>query len=267
MRIKAISVMVVFLFFVPQSGASAGGWWDTIQVDHRYVASGQRIEAGTPFLFETIELAEEARDEGFFAYLIEGLDREMLDEGMGEQWDPGWWKQRWTAAHEVGRVELSNWDANQAVARSVFEVPALPSGRYDLMFCSAECAEPLGHIVPAAVTIASDPLAARVASAFRNYRMEATFRDQRLRHDLRELRASLRDQGTRLDHTQDELDKVLDRLRQKPVEESEAPLSWGLGWLAAGLLGGAFVPAWRRRASKQGERSENNESGSGVSPT
>lgn len=267
MRIKVISAMVVFLFLVPQSGAAGGGWWSFIQVDRRYAASGQRIEAETPFIFETIELAEGARDEAFFAYLIQGLDREMVDEGMGKQWDPEWWKQRWTAAHEVGRVELSRWDSNYAVAESIFTVPALPSGRYDLMFCSAECAEPLGHIVPVPVTIASDPLAARMASAFRNYRMKAISEDRRLRHDLQKLGASLRDQRTRLDHTQEELDRVLDRLRQKPVEESEAPLTWGLGWLAVGLLGGAFIPVWRRYASKQDEQLENNEPGSGVSPT
>lgn len=267
MRIKVISAMVVFLFLVPQSGAAGGGWWDSIQVDRRYAASGQRIEADTPFIFETIELAERARDDAFFAYLIEGLDREMVDEGLGNQWDPEWWKQRWIAAHEVGRVELSERDANSAVARSVFTVPPLPSGRYDLMFCSADCADPLGQIVPVAMTISSDPLAARVASAFRNYKMKATHRDQRLRHDLRRMRASLRDQRAELDQTQDELERILDRLERGPAEESEAPLTWGLGWLAAGLLGGASVPLWRRYRLRQDEQSENNGPGSSVSPT
>lgn len=269
MRIKVISAMIVFLFLVPQSSAAGGGWWDGIQVDRTYVAPGQTVTAETPFLFETIELAEMARKDGaFFAYLIEGLDREMVREGMGQVWNPGWWKQDWVAAHQIGRVELSGWDSNSAIARSEFTTPVLSPGRYDLMFCSTHCARPLGHIVPVRLTVSSDPVAARVASAFRNYRMKSTFRHQRLRHGLRETRASLREQGARLDELENEVSRLVDRLRRRTDEGSEESLTWGFGLLAGGLLAGASLPLWRRYRHKQDEQSkENNGPGSGVSRT
>lgn len=272
MKIKTLSIVAIALSLASQPAASGGGWWDSIEVDRSYVAPGQTVTAETPFLFETIELAEKARKDGaFFAYLIEDLDREMVVEGTGREWDPGWWKQRWVAAHQVGRVELSGWDSNSAIARTHFSAPVLPPGRYDLMFCSAHCAEPLGHVVPVRLTISSDPVAAAVASAFKNYRMKSTLRDQRLRYDLRKtrakMRASLREQSARLDQLQEEVDDFVHRLRRRPTEDSEESLTWGLGWLAAGLLGGASVPLWRRYRLRQDERPENNRPSSGVPRT
>jgi hypothetical protein len=80
-RVIILSVLAVPL--LAPTPAWAGGWWYGIDLRSQYLVPGRTVEAGTPFSFATIEAADRARrTERYFAYLIAGLDWDIVDRAM-----------------------------------------------------------------------------------------------------------------------------------------------------------------------------------------
>lgn len=242
MRSRLIVVATLLVLQVPHV-AEAGGWWDSITVD-RFLAPGQSVEAGGEFLFETIEEASASRDRRYFAYLLEGADHDMVDEAMGERYRKGWWKPNFERAYLLGPVEISNRDSNLAHASANFEVPALEPGGYDLMFCSDNCAEALGHMIPARVEVVADPVVARTATAFRDYRFRSSMSHRGTDHELRGLRKDLKELRGRMERVEDEIAQVRELLRDEKSDRSAQADALPVLLAGAGVL--ALVPLRRR---------------------
>lgn len=137
-RVMAVLIAAALLVPVP---AAAGGWWGTIELDKDPIAVGETVTATARISSPVPTEGEEAS--GYHAYLVRGIDREALDEAMTVPQAKGWWTPPSTRIR-LGEVELLGHDH----ARARFTVPDVEPGLYGLMFCSADCTEPLADIIP-----------------------------------------------------------------------------------------------------------------------
>lgn len=245
-RLASLGVLVVVLIF-PEV-AAAGGWATSIELESGHAAPGERMEAGTEFLFRSIEAAEAARRTGtHYAYLLAGFDFDIVERVVDEPQPRRWWTLGGAKAIPVGRVRLSGWDANFARARVSFVVPGVETGSYALMFCDLGCAHPLGDIVPARMTVAGDPVQARLLG--RLDRLEA-----RVARQARIAHAAQREARNEEERTAAEPEEALEaRVRhlERGLGRREAPeLPWAAfaGWFFAGVAMGVLgVRLMRRR--------------------
>lgn len=162
-RLAGLTVLTVCLLLVPVP-ATAGGWWSSIQLDKDPVAIGETATATATVLFASTEEAQEAVQEGgYHAYLVQGVDRERLDEVMTTAEPGAWWTVPPTALH-LAELEFSGTDANMTEARATFTVPDVEPGLYGLMFCSEGCTEPMADVIPTLdIPLHDDPLLAHMA--------------------------------------------------------------------------------------------------------
>lgn len=127
--------------------ASAGGWWSYVQMDKRHVTVGDTLRSRSEVMFQTTEAAEQAKSEPYFAYLVQGVDQDLLDHAMGIPQPQRWWAQPDTAIR-AGSVRWGMSDSNITVAIVDVTIPDVPPGRYALMLCDAGCRKPLADVVP-----------------------------------------------------------------------------------------------------------------------
>lgn len=164
MRGRVLTATLTALVLVPTGPAVAGGWWGSIQVDGHVLGVGEVVPVSAHVMFDSLADAEHARENGgYHAYLIEGFDRSVLDAAMSSGDRHGWWEPPARAIH-LGEVTFHAWDANLAVATAGIEVPDVPQGLYDVMFCTLDCAEPLADLIPTLdVRVFADAMDAQLA--------------------------------------------------------------------------------------------------------
>lgn len=240
---------------VSASPASAGGWWTFIELESSALASGTHMRASTEVMFESLEAADRARRTGSFAaYLVRGLDWNIVDEAMGKANPGDWWRLGDARAIRLGPVRLSDWDANLARASARFEVPDVPVGRYSFMFCTADCSDALADVVPSKVEIVTDPATSEVVALA-----------ERLRSRLYGLGVDLRHAEGQLG-TVDALAREVKELRvdlgdvreqiaaASQAQQQDRPTPWAAfaGWFLAGALTVAAGFAVARRRRKDG---------------
>jgi hypothetical protein len=257
LRVLIISSALAAPLVAPTT-AVAGGWWSHIDLQRQYLVQGRTVETGTVFLFSSIEAAERARDTGgYFAYLIAGLDWDIVERAMSRPEPKHWWSIEGARPIRVGSVNLGGWDANMARATTRFVVPeTLEPGRYALMLCDAGCRNPLGDIVPSSVRVVASSLEGELA-----HRVDELERQLRQRtHQIRRLREAVAE-GADLEADVGSLrarvvvlEAQLDRASEPapvPTAGEDASVPWWTlaGWFLAGVatIGLVAVVAWRRR--------------------
>src|SRR3712207_3153223 len=83
MRRSNVSVLLVFLVFLLAPPAHAGGWWNSIGFEGQPVGIGESIDRRVgEVMFETLEDADRARTQSFYAYLVLEFDEAALDDAM-----------------------------------------------------------------------------------------------------------------------------------------------------------------------------------------
>lgn len=234
------------------SPAAAGGWWSGIDLNGGYLGIGENLKFRSEVMFETLDAAERGRRTEYFAYVVRGVDEKALEDAMSVA-EPGRW---WVPPNEmilVGRVELSDWDANLVIATAHLSIPKMATGNYDLMLCDMGCRTPLANLIPAPVEVTAEPLAARLSR-----RLEAT--NERLDTVRARLRARLGRSLTiadRADLVSAESSNAVARL-QKAVANldsdspSPTPALAFAGWFVAGAAV-AFAVTRRRRSSRDAD--------------
>lgn len=250
LRFLVTGTVVTLLMVLSAPGPSAGGgWWAGIDVNKRYLAPGDRFGIVSEHMFPTTEEAERAfkGEEAFFAYLLEGFDREKLRRAMGKA-DPGDWLRVSGAAHQLGRMKFGAPDSNLIEARAAFNLPEIEPGRYELMLCDSGCVAPMADAVPVTVWITHDPVAARAGR-------RADRISERLRTRAQVLRSQLGRLRKRIARAEVEIARSgKDGAPEEAIAPAagDAPSSGQDGpvWALAGLVGGAgamFVLQRRRR--------------------
>src|SRR5688500_8602427 len=160
----ALTCVLASAVALQPTAAEAGGWWSYIDLGRLYVAPGETFQIREDIHFEDLGAVDPARSgsEPYYAYLVAGLDIEMLERAMSQPYDPGWWKQP-PEATRVGTVSLDRWNSNLAWARVVVRIPDTSSGPYWLMLCNAGCEHPLADVVPSKVIVVQDRLTKQLA--------------------------------------------------------------------------------------------------------
>lgn len=252
MRTVRCSLLLLLLgtFLAPSAGA--GGWWSSIGLEGQPVGMGESIDLGvSEVMFDSIEEAEEAQGQEFFAYLVRDFDQAALDDAMTRA-DPGKWWRPTSQPIQVGTVELTDWDSNLAKGRVDLEVPEIEPGSYFLMLCDAGCGVPLGNLIPSGVTVTDDVVAAQTARRLQELEADLTLALQQSRSELRQTRSTLR-QALSDDAKRDQ------RIAQLEAELVEAqdqePVPWVAyaGWFFAG---GATVFLLLRLRRSRGQKEE-----------
>lgn len=164
MRKLIVGLLVSVVMAMP-TGVRAGGWWSFVQAPSRYLAIGETVTLQGEDVFESAGDRRKAfsGERQFFVYLLQGTDREMVDEAMGEA-DPGDW---WTPPERgvpLGRVEFAGHDQGIYNVRTDVQIPDVAPGKYELMYCTDRCQEPLTNHVPLEVTIVEATAAGLVKS-------------------------------------------------------------------------------------------------------
>ena len=249
------------------STAAAGGWWTSIDVN-QHVATGQKLEFVTKqVLFQSIEEAELAASETFFAYVLQGVDQQMLREAMSKGYSPDWWDPTGARAIEVGTVSIGGLGSNMVKATANIDLTGVEPGAYLLMFCDAGCKHALADLVPTGITVLDNPLLARVANkqtemrwriaeikwALSNRiregdRQSADRRDvEALSDQVGKLQSLVRRTGTETDITNSGLSKRVSALESNSGEQWLALVWMLLGLLIGGLIAVLLVRRERRR--------------------
>jgi hypothetical protein len=246
--LRQLTFLLVFAAMQFPIPAQAGGWWSYIDLESPYLAPGQKAEAGTEFLFASIEEAEQARRNGrFYVYLLRGLDFNMVDEVMTRPAPPpGWWRLGDSQATRVGRVVLGGWDGNLARAHARFVVPeTLEPAPYALMFCDAGCAHPLGDIVPSKVRVVADPLTARLAQRVARLQTRALERERVLRQERQESAKEAAEDAQAVDRLHDRIGLLKQRLVRErahlAIGDSGSPWWADAGWFVAGVVAATLI--------------------------
>jgi hypothetical protein len=237
--------------------AAAGGWWSYIDLQSRYLTVGEtkELHAGE-VLFRSLAEARRVRlgEEQFHVFLIPGFDWRALEKAMGRPNPRGWWE-RPPSAVPAGSVRLTGWNGNLASAHATISVPSLEAGEYALMLCSDGCAQPLGNLTPARVTVSASAATTQVVRTLDRLSAEMNAHERALRRVDRSIGA----QGTdleELDRNVQEVRILVRRLFAALTRErlTEAPARTELGsWILiatsfiAGLLVAAALLAVRRR--------------------
>lgn len=257
--------------------ASAGGWWDSTGLDRQYLAPGQTLVLHSGAFFRTAADAEAAQSVTYYAYLVRGYDRALLDRAMTRPDPKRWWALKDDATViKVGRVTLDDQDVNLTNARVTIKMPRVEPGRYALMLCDEGCVHPLGQVIPSPVEVVANPALARLAArvtrlTFRvetlnqqlqqaNTDMSATVRRhtelelRSLRRELDEANAAAADAASDNERLQRSVDELSARVASLEAEQAAARVSlWVLG-IALGVA--AIVVAVRyarRRAGDEGD--------------
>lgn len=189
-------------------------------------------------LFETIEDAQRARHVDCYAYLVHGFDRRALERAMSRP-EPGRWWDPSGPITKIGTVELVHSDGNLVPARVRLTIPQVPPGSYDLMLCDSGCRTPLANLIPSAVHVTDDPVAAQTSRKLqdRNARLDLAL--AQVRSDLRDARRELRKVERDAAKANDAVARLNARLvtpRARPATPWVAYAGWFLAGAAIALL-------------------------------
>ena len=256
--VLATAVLTLWLTTNP---ALAGGWYHYVRFPE-LVSPGETLELETEDVwFQTIAQAEEARtQQGYYAFLIEDLDEEMLAKAMSTDYVANWWQLGEASAHHAGTVTAHGGSSNLVDATIRLEIPDVSPGHYWLMLCDLDCGTAMGSVIPREVRVVDDAGFAQLARRidhlesrvgdlrlnlrrnFRGARNDAETDVGKLRADLRKLRAALR-------RAEYELGSSLEALgRRVAALEDHKGDGPALAWIGVGgLLAGAF--ALRRKGT------------------
>lgn len=265
------SLMFLFaasMLLVAPPAASGGGWWSTIDLKGSYVGVGQTLSFETrQVLFQSVEEAELAETQGSFAYVLQGVDQEMLGDAMAQSYAPDWWHLGDAEAIEVGTVSITVSDSNLARASAQIDLTGVEPGDYSLMFCDAGCTHALADVIPIRITVLEDPLLARVANSVEDLR----WRDRAIKwHLINRIQETGRESADRADvkslrNQVDELQLLVERVgaaaetksegvaqRVSALEKDSGERWLSLVWLLiGGLMGGLIAILLVRRERKR----------------
>ena len=247
-RTRSVLFLTVLVLAIPVVPARAGGWWHYVDFPEA-VASGETLEVSTGvMMFETIDQADRVRaEQGFYAYLIENLNEEMVDGAMSREFDPAWWRLGDATAYQAGTVRIEGGSSNLARGTVRLEIPDVDPGRYDLMLCDLDCETPLANVIPIGVEVTADQEIATLTRKVEFLRDRLAMLQVNLRSDLRR---GLADRGRDVNDLRIDLANVTENLNEKTrdIHESLAGLEERvkelekaegrqvLGWLAFGGL-------------------------------
>jgi hypothetical protein len=228
-----LSLLLTSLLAPP---AIAGGWWSSIGLEGQPVGRGESIYLKvSEVMFDTLQQAEQAKRETYFAYLVRGFDQEALDDAMTRA-NPGDWWNPTSEPIRAGDVRLINWDSNLAKGRVQLNVPDVPPGSYYLMLCDLGCEVTLGNLVPSQVNVTNDVLAAQTTRRLQQTEADLTLALQRSRSELRETRLTIRqalsNNANQVDRIKTLETKLADATRTEPQ-----PWIGYAGWFVAGVIG------------------------------
>lgn len=246
MRLIKVSLLLLLQTSLLTPSAVAGGWWSSIGLEGQPLGIGESIEVTvSEVMFDSLDEAEAAKEQAFFAYLVRAFDRAALEDAMTRP-NPGEWWRPTSEPILAGTVELMQWDANLAKGRVALDVPDVPPGPYFLMLCDAGCDVALGDLIPSRVDITDDVLAAQTTRRLQEAEADLTLALQRSRSELRETRSSLR----RAQANDAEQDRRIGKLETDLAEASKPespPWITYAGWFSAGATA-VFLFLRRRRA-------------------
>lgn len=263
MRGRVLATAVATAVLVPAGTSVAGGWWSSIQVDGNALGVGETVDVSAHVMFDDVSAAEHARaDGGYHAYLIDDFDRSVLDAAMASGDRHGWWQPPAQAVH-LGVVTFHGWDANLAVATATIEVPDVPQGHYDLMFCTLDCAEPLADLIPTTdVRIFADRVDAQLARDLAGLTELLHTTSFEFGDRIERLRGEVRGLGADVAAAADDTTRIADSLERPaadPAAEPPVTSPWwasAAGWFLAGALAAATVASRRRGADTDGNLEE-----------
>ncbi len=275
-RTRSVLSLIVVVLATTAPAARAGGWWNGIQFPET-VAAGDTIEFTDEVLFETIESAERASNENYYAYLIEGLDFEMVEDAMSRDFDPNWWRPGDADFYQAGTVSLHESSSNLVDATIHLEIPQVDPGTYALMLCSSECTKPFADVIPSEVTVAVDGKFAALSRKVEYLRSRVSGLRLNLRTLGRDLRRGLAQPKLQQDVTAVERrlarlqgdaqrsERGLENLENRVEALERADNRMALGWLGVGgLLVG--VVAWRMKKDRRSRRSLETLEGEAATP-
>ncbi len=233
--------------------AHAGGWWTNAGLDGQPFGMGESISLRVPnVMFDSIEEAEEAKNDAFFTYLVHDFDQAALDEAMKRAQPGDWWEPR-SEPLRVGTIDLIKSDGNLATARVRLDVPQIGERSYYLMLCDLGCETALGSVIPARVSVTADVLAAQTSRRLERTEAGLTAALQRSRSEMRETRRALR-RSLSNDAKQADAIQALERQLANTRRSEPPPWIAYAGWFFAGAAI-MLVLARGRRQSRNGHNS------------
>ncbi len=252
MRLARVLVLSLVTFIaLLQTPAVAGGWWSTIDLDGAYLGIGEKVKVRSEVLFKTVEDARRAQNVEYRAYLLRGLDPRWPDRLMSQAHFRRWWQPP-GAMINVGSVEVSSLDSNLVTTTARLAIPDVAPGSYDLMFCTVGCRKPLADIVPLAVDVTADAVAARTARDLQRTNERLAVARARLRFDLRRLERRARETRETLAESTGRIIALEAQLaRAESDRPSPSPLVY-VGWFIAGSTV-ALIGLRRRRRTNDWE--------------
>ena len=228
--------------------ASAGGWWSSVPLEKQHANIGDTLHSRSDVWFPTMKLAQRARSERYFAYLVRGINQKLLDDAMGHAQPKRWWAQPETAIR-AGTVRWGGRDSNIATVIVDVTIPDVPPGRYALMLCDAGCRNPLADIIPTeglhvyASGAEAAASAAQAVADVKEFRFETKMMDQSLAVEIDELRedavSSQDDAGRAADNAaraQQAVRRLEFQVEALAAREPVSPWPATAGWAVTGLV-------------------------------
>lgn len=247
MRRTALLLMSTSLLLLSQVPASAGGWWTDLDLDSPYLGIGESFTTTAPeVLFDSIEAAERAERDQYYAYLVTDFDHRSLERAT-ERANPGDWWRPVGPVFQAGTVTLIGRDANLARGRVHVTVPEIAPGPYWLMLCDLGCRTPLANHTPVPVTVTADALAAETARRLNRSNERMSVALDRVRRDLQRTNRKLRQVRADAAAVADAVAEP----KQAPASDrdtSGAPWLPYAGWFVAGAAVSFMLVRRRRKA-------------------
>lgn len=253
--------VVLLTWLMAASPASAGGWASYVHIEGEHVGVGETRVAHSEAFFTTMQQAQEAKTTRYYAYLVRGHDRSLLRRAVTQPEPPRWWALLPDAELvRVGRVRITNWDANLGEARARIKIPAVTTGRWNLMFCNLGCQQPMGSAVPTVVRVTADAETAQTARRVARLEEQSHAAMSALRTELRTVRQVAAAATADATSTRRQLNDVLGRVHALETAVAQPPSRswwpWAVAAALAGLLGATVVTTRRRRAATEAEVSQ-----------
>jgi hypothetical protein len=252
-RTRAALTTALALVLLQPQGATAGGWVTHIDLAPSRVTAGQTVEVKQSVMFETLQLAADARRSGhFYAYVIRDFDYSIVRRAWSQEYTSSWWNLGGGTPIYLGPVELGRWNANIAVASATFVVPDLDPGRYHVMLCSARCEEPLADVIPAKLSVIADPATGQLTrrlTRVENRMGEIIRLDDKVdltRDYVLSVRRMVFTQRVDFNALSDRVEVLAGRLKEAETSGPGIPWFAFLGWVVAGGVGAALVVRRRR---------------------
>lgn len=272
-RLLVVATMVVALSLSVAVPAGAGGWWSYVDFDRSNVAAGDRLTSRTELLFTQAGMAADARSDQYFAYLVRGIDRQLLNDAMMRPSPKRWWVQP-KVAIQLGRVRLVDRPSGLVQARVAVRIPDVPPGRYAVMLCDKGCRSPLADTIPTdGIRVHATPAAAHAAEVtadLKQLQWDTRSMDESLALENDALRSRAERAGVVASQAQESarnaelavrgLEARVEALAAvAPIAERAAVPAWWLsvaaaGWAVAALL--ALLWFSGRRNSRAGAQPE-----------